>query len=339
VLVFTDAGICWITVQPVEPGSTDPALGGFAAMQQIADWLEKLGMSKYAERFTENKIDVPVLRHSTDQRNHNVFETNGPFWKTGFVLWVLALCGVFLVLPYVATLENKALAAAAAHTHLEVGELLAISVVQTAILLAIAVILGQWAARKLGLGTPLIAALLAGRSGPERLLSTLLLALALGISTALALMMLDHWVFAPIPAIAELIHNAESGSARPSAWQGFLASFYGAVTEEILMRLGFLSLLALAFRTLARMCGANREITLPIGVFWAANIVTAVLFGLGHLPATAAIAPLSVALVVRAIVLNGTAGLVFGALYRRYGLEWAMTSHFGVDIVAHVAIG
>ena len=73
-------------------------------------------------------------------------------------------------------------------------------------------------------------------------------------------------------------------------------------------------------------------------MFWAANITAAVLFGLGHLPATAALAPLSVALVVRAVVLNGTAGLVFGELYRRYGLEWAMTSHFGVDIVAHVAL-
>jgi membrane protease YdiL (CAAX protease family) len=73
-------------------------------------------------------------------------------------------------------------------------------------------------------------------------------------------------------------------------------------------------------------------------VFWTANIATAVLFGLGHLPATAALAPLSVALVVRAVVLNGTAGLVFGALYGRYGLEWAMTSHFGVDVVVHVAL-
>jgi membrane protease YdiL (CAAX protease family) len=105
--------------------------------------------------------------------------------------------------------------------------------------------------------------------------------------------MLDHWIFAPIPAVAELIHNAESGSARPSAWQGLLASFYGAVTEEILMRLGLLSLLALALRTLARMGGASRELALPTDVFWAANIVTAVLFGLGHLPATAALAPLS----------------------------------------------
>ena len=36
-------------------------------MQQIADWLEKLGMSEYAQRFAENKIDVSVLRHLTDQ--------------------------------------------------------------------------------------------------------------------------------------------------------------------------------------------------------------------------------------------------------------------------------
>ena len=36
-------------------------------MQDIAEWLEKLGMSEYAERFTENRIDVLVLRDLTDQ--------------------------------------------------------------------------------------------------------------------------------------------------------------------------------------------------------------------------------------------------------------------------------
>jgi hypothetical protein len=38
-----------------------------AAMQQIADWLEKLGMSEYAQRFAENRIDFSVLRDLTDQ--------------------------------------------------------------------------------------------------------------------------------------------------------------------------------------------------------------------------------------------------------------------------------
>jgi class 3 adenylate cyclase len=36
-------------------------------MQQIADWLEKLGMSEYAGRFAENRIDFSVLRDLTDQ--------------------------------------------------------------------------------------------------------------------------------------------------------------------------------------------------------------------------------------------------------------------------------
>src|SRR4249919_3554488 len=36
-------------------------------MQQIADWLEKLGMPEYGECFAENKIDLSVLPHLTDQ--------------------------------------------------------------------------------------------------------------------------------------------------------------------------------------------------------------------------------------------------------------------------------
>jgi class 3 adenylate cyclase/predicted ATPase len=36
-------------------------------MQQIADWLEKLGLSEYAQRFAENAIDISVLRYLTDQ--------------------------------------------------------------------------------------------------------------------------------------------------------------------------------------------------------------------------------------------------------------------------------
>src|SRR6516225_10459133 len=38
-----------------------------AAMQQIADWLEKLGMSEYAQRFADNRIDFSVLPDLTDQ--------------------------------------------------------------------------------------------------------------------------------------------------------------------------------------------------------------------------------------------------------------------------------
>jgi SAM (Sterile alpha motif) domain-containing protein len=37
-----------------------------AAMQEIADWLEKLGMSEYAQRFAEHRVDFSALPDLTD---------------------------------------------------------------------------------------------------------------------------------------------------------------------------------------------------------------------------------------------------------------------------------
>src|SRR5215813_7052408 len=36
-------------------------------MQQIAEWLEKLGLGQYAQRFAENDIDFEILSDLTDQ--------------------------------------------------------------------------------------------------------------------------------------------------------------------------------------------------------------------------------------------------------------------------------
>jgi membrane protease YdiL (CAAX protease family) len=71
-------------------------------------------------------------------------------------------------------------------------------------------------------------------------------------------------------------------------------------------------------------------------LYWSAIVIAAVLFGAGHLPATAALTPLTLVVVSRAIVLNGIAGVAFGVLYWRNGLEAAMLAHFGSDVVLHV---
>ena len=36
-------------------------------MPEVVDWLKKLGMSEYAQRFAENDIDFSVLSDLTDQ--------------------------------------------------------------------------------------------------------------------------------------------------------------------------------------------------------------------------------------------------------------------------------
>jgi class 3 adenylate cyclase len=47
-------------------------------MQQIADWLQKLGLGQYAQRFAENEIDVSVLPHLTDQDLKDIGVPLGP---------------------------------------------------------------------------------------------------------------------------------------------------------------------------------------------------------------------------------------------------------------------
>ena len=36
-------------------------------MPEVVDWLKTLGMSEYADRFAENRIDLSVLPDLTDQ--------------------------------------------------------------------------------------------------------------------------------------------------------------------------------------------------------------------------------------------------------------------------------
>jgi membrane protease YdiL (CAAX protease family) len=121
---------------------------------------------------------------------------------------------------------------------------------------------------------------------------------------------------------------------QPAAWKGLLASFYGGIGEEILLRLGLMSVLA----WLGHFVSKTDDGRPTLVVLWTANILAAVLFGLGHLPATAALFPITPLVVTRAIVLNGFIGIVAGYLYFEHGLEAAMLSHFSADIVLHVIL-
>lgn len=231
--------------------------------------------------------------------------------RTGGVLWAAGVVGAFLVLPYTLALEGSALQASASRSHLSATALIAISLVQAAVLLALTIVVGLWAARKIGLSVRSTGGGVA-------------LAIGLGLACGVVLVVLDQTVFPPLVLKANVTVN-------PAVWKGLLASVYGGIDEEELLRLGLLSVLALG---LQRLLGAGN--VLQPGPFWAANITAALIFGLGHLPATVAIVPLTPIIIVRALVLNGVAGIVFGWLYWRQGLERAMLGHFSADIVLHV---
>jgi membrane protease YdiL (CAAX protease family) len=73
---------------------------------------------------------------------------------------------------------------------------------------------------------------------------------------------------------------------RVAPWMGLLASVYGAIDEEVLLRLGVMTFLAWA---LSRLGGQHAR--MADSLMWVPILGAALLFGAGHLPATSALAP------------------------------------------------
>jgi membrane protease YdiL (CAAX protease family) len=95
------------------------------------------------------------------------------------------------------------------------------------------------------------------------------------------------------------------------------------------MRLGLFTVFAWLFAKLSRAA----DLRPSTKALWGANFVVAILFGLGHLPATAYVMTLTPLVVLRAVALNGIAGLTFGYLYWKRGLESAMLAHLTTDVM------
>ncbi|WKZ36772.1 MAG: CPBP family intramembrane metalloprotease [Anaerolineales bacterium] len=258
-----------------------------------------------------------------------------PFnWKIFFIVWIAAVFGVIAVIPYTLTLQGTILQEL--ELPIPVPLLLAIQIGQNAVMFAILTALGLFFANRVGLGTPILEAKLAGESVADKVRAILPMSIGIGVAAAGLILVLDVAIFQPA-LLRELGDAAEalaSGSVKPPAWQGFLASFYGGITEEILLRLFVMSL----FVWLGSFISKTAEGKPTSAVFWVANILAAVLFGLGHLPATANLLPLTPLVITRAIILNGVAGVAFGWLYWKRGLESAIIAHFSADIVLHVLL-
>jgi CAAX amino terminal protease family. len=248
------------------------------------------------------------------------------FWPEFAVLYGAAVIGVACVMPYTLELTADAFKRARERMRQPQWVIVLLQSAQSAVLLAVTTGLGLLIARQVGLGAPLVAGLLAGKNVSAQALAMLAPALILGIASAAVLLVLEITVFWP-----RLPQAMREHFPIPALWKRLLASFYGAIDEEILLRLFLLSLLAWLIGFAWHLPGGRPT----DGAFWLANIIAAVIFGLGHLPATAALVKLTPLLIGRAVLLNGIVGIATGYLFVRYGLEAAMLAHFAADLVLH----
>lgn len=203
--------------------------------------------------------------------------------------------------------------------------LIVIGAVQNLALILLMVGLGLQLGRKVNLGPKITEAWLAGSLTRSTFWSALRSGVLTGLGVGailLPLILLLSSRFPNLPFVS---------AARIALWKRFLICFYGGVFEEILARLFLLSLFAWLINRSWR-----KPDRLSSTAFWTANLLAAVLFGLGHLPSTSLVMPITPLVVVAALLLNGIAALPFGWLYRRHGLESAMFAHFTADFILYV---
>lgn len=208
--------------------------------------------------------------------------------------------------------------------------LAAASLVQGAVIAAIFGGLGLWLGPKVGLGAPDLRGVLHGEPGSgRRVLSALPLAAGLGITLGAVLLALGAGLR---PLLPDAVRRSFEEVGTPTPWEGFLASVGAGVNEEILFRLGLMTLFVFLGAKLLRQgrCPAP-------WVVWTAMALATLLFGAVHLPQAAALGGgLPASLVAYTLLGNGLGGLVFGGLYWKRGLVAAMTAHFAVDVVLYV---
>lgn len=192
--------------------------------------------------------------------------------------------------------------------------LIVVSTIQPVILALLSAFFGYILSEKIGLMRPF-------RFGKSALCRTLVVSMLGG-----AILSLDAWTFARwIPGL----EYEAAGSFDAATW--IASVLYGGVVEEVMMRLFFMSLLAF----LGWKIFCKKKESVPTGVLIGANLIAAAAFAAGHLPVTiqtfGALTPM---LLARCFLLNGAFGFLFGRLYRKYGIQYAMLSHMLLHIVS-----
>jgi len=245
-------------------------------------------------------------------------------WRSFWILFGAAIFGVLAAVPMGLELFGPMLAKAEPPP-IPLPLVILIGTVQNLALLGLFVGLGLKLGSRLDLGPKLVEKWLAGSLTKSEVWITVKFGLIAGLGVGAILLPLIIGLASTLPSLPFV------SAAKIALWKRFLMCFYGGVYEEIFARLFLLSLFAWLLNRGWRNAGP-----LSSRAFWLANLIAAILFGLGHLPSASLVMPITPLVVVAALLLNGIAALTFGWLYRKLNLEAAMVAHFTADFVLYV---
>lgn len=245
-------------------------------------------------------------------------------WKIYFILLSASILSIVAIMPYILTLQGDIFKEAS----VPLSVILLIILVQSALLFAVLTFIGLRLSNKLGFKMPIIEKLATKKKIDFNVKEIIKISVLLGLLTGALIVVLDFILFQF--GLESLFKEIST-----PVWQGFLASFYGGISEEIVMRLFFMTFVAWLISKIIKLKGKAIESKL---IILTSIIIAAILFGIAHLPITSELMTITPLVVFRALLLNGIGGVVFGWLYWKKGLESAMIAHFSADIVLHVLL-
>lgn len=233
------------------------------------------------------------------------FKANLKNRKIFFSLWILCIVGFWSVLPYVQYLGIMS-------PLLVFWKVLLFSTIQATLFFGLIC----WLSFKILPKTDLRPFLL-----HDRLKQIVYPAIISGVLVGFTIFLVDKIVF----------QSSLLLGVHPPFWAGAIASIYGGINEEILLRLFLFTLLYFLLGKCVKINERNRACLL-----WIVNIIVAIIFGLGHLLVAFKLIVPSTFEIFRILLLNGIAGVVFGWLYWSRGLWTAIAAHFIADLMIHV---
>lgn len=236
-------------------------------------------------------------------------------WKIFIILLALSLISVVCVFPYIISIQGDVLK----QIGLPFKYVFLAQIIQSFILFSITIFFGLFFTKKINFSLPLIEAILEKRDYLKILKNILGVSALIGAATAIIIYGLDS-LFTSLGASISTHQNYAP------AWQKLLAATYGGISEEILMRLFLMTFFIWLGMKIFRQ-KQTTKLNIIVSIFLAA-----IIFGLGHLPITASLTALSPVIIIRAVILNGIGGIIFGWLFWKKGLESAMIAHFTTDV-------
>ncbi len=243
-------------------------------------------------------------------------------------LWIAGFVGVLTILLIDL---NGLIAALPAHilpaeTITFTPFLKVVSLIQPSLLLAIGVVVGVYLTPQVGLTAPVFEAFANGESVASKITPQILPGFIGGIVGGLAIVATSA-IFIPLLPDGAADRISEFGRFVPL----LMRLLYGGVTEEILLRWGFMTLLVwLGWRVFQKERSGPSS-----SMFVAAILLSSIMFGIGHLPIAFLLFPEPApSLIGFVIVANSIFGLIAGTLYWKRGLESAMIAH----VVAHLVL-